>query len=256
MEITIKTFLIACPLVFLAGFVDAIGGGGGLISLPAYILAGLPPHMAVATNKLSSACGTALATGRFIKHKLVDIKLAIPSVICAMVGSFIGAKLSLLTDERILEIALLPVLCIAAFFVLNKKLFGTDIPDEQLLLNRRTYVVVSLSALFIGCYDGFYGPGTGTFLIIAFAVFAKIAVKRANTQSKIINLTTNITSLVVFILGGQIVWALGIAAAICNMGGSFIGSSLALTKGDKVIRPVILFVLALLAIKVVGSLIQ
>lgn len=104
--ITFKTFLIVAPLVFLGGFVDAIGGGGGLISLPAYLLAGIPSHMAIATNKLSSALETTVTTIRFIREKLVSLKYAIPGVICAMAGSFVGAKLSLITDEKILGIAM------------------------------------------------------------------------------------------------------------------------------------------------------
>ena len=99
MELTPKMFLIVCPMLFLAGFVDAIGGGGGLISLPAYLFAGLPIHAAIATNKLSSTCGTALATVRFIRHKLVDYKLAVPSVICAVIGSSLGAQFSLRMDD-------------------------------------------------------------------------------------------------------------------------------------------------------------
>ena len=93
MELTIGTFLFVCPLLFLAGLVDAIGGGGGLISLPAYLIAGVPVHQAIATNKLSSTCGTTLATARFIRNKLVNFKLAVPSVVSAIIGSSIGAKL-------------------------------------------------------------------------------------------------------------------------------------------------------------------
>ena len=104
MEITYQTFLIVCPFLFLAGLIDAIGGGGGLISLPAYLIAGLPPHAAVATNKLSSTCGTTLATLRFIKNGLVNLKLAIPSVIAAIIGSSIGANLSLLIKEEIMQL--------------------------------------------------------------------------------------------------------------------------------------------------------
>ena len=102
MEITYQTFLIVCPFLFLAGLIDAIGGGGGLISLPAYLIAGLPPHAAVATNKMSSTCGTTLATFRFIKNKLVNFKLAVPSIIAAIIGSTIGANLSLLLSENIM----------------------------------------------------------------------------------------------------------------------------------------------------------
>ena len=95
MELTLQTFLIVCPMLFLAGLIDAIGGGGGLISLPAYLLAGIPVHQAVATNKLSNSCGTALVTFRFIKNKLINFKLAIPSVIAAIAGSSIGANISM-----------------------------------------------------------------------------------------------------------------------------------------------------------------
>ena len=115
MHLTPLTFLIVCPMLFLAGLVDAIGGGGGLISLPAYLLAGLPVHSAIATNKLSSACGTALATGRFIRKGLVNFRLAVPSVIAAVLGSSLGAKLSLAVSEAAMKYILLAVLPAAAF---------------------------------------------------------------------------------------------------------------------------------------------
>lgn len=241
-------FLIVCPMLFLAGFVDAIGGGGGLISLPAYLFAGLPIHAAIATNKLSSTCGTALATVRFIRHKLVDYKLAVPSVICAVIGSSLGAQLSLRMDDAIMKKVLFVVLPVAAFFVLNKHLFKDS--GEEAKTDKRTYIVAAVAAFVIGVYDGFYGPGTGTFLIIAFTVFAKMGLTAANAQTKVINLTTNITSLVVFLMSGQVVILLGIAAAVCNMAGNYIGAGLAMEKGSKIVRPVILVVLALLLIKI------
>ena len=132
MELTLTTFLIVCPLLFLAGFVDAIGGGGGLISLPAYLLAGLPMHQAIATNKLSSACGTTLATMRFIKNGLVNLRFAVPSVISAIIGSSIGAKLSLVTDEGLMEYLLIFVLPLAAFIV-NKYYFLLVLPVPSVI---------------------------------------------------------------------------------------------------------------------------
>lgn len=251
MTLSIGTFLFVCPLLFLAGLVDAIGGGGGLISLPAYLIAGLPMHQAVATNKLSSTCGTTLATLRFIKNKLVNFKLAIPSVISAIIGSSIGAKLSLMMDERIMEYILFVVLPLAAFIVLNKKLFK-DNPDAKLTLNAKTYMTAVIAALIIGMYDGFYGPGTGTFLIIAFTTFAKISVGSANAQAKVINLTTNITSLIIFILNGQVLFSLGLAAAACNMLGGYIGAGLVINKGSRIVKPTILLVLLLLFLKILG----
>ncbi len=249
MELGFQEFLIVCPLVFLAGFVDSIGGGGGIISLPAYMFAGVPTHMAIATNKLSSSLGTAITVGRFIKERLIDLKLAIPTVICAMIGSSLGAKLSLGVDEKLLGIILIPVLFIAAFLVINKNMFKEDGADN--VINRRTYLVGCLAALFIGGYDGFYGPGTGTFLIIAFHVFAKLDTKLSNAQAKAINLTTNVSSLVVYVFGGQVIWALGIAAAISNMVGNYFGSKLAVTKGSRITRPIIIVVLGLLLVKII-----
>lgn len=251
MTLSIGTFLFVCPLLFLAGLVDAIGGGGGLISLPAYLIAGLPMHQAVATNKLSSTCGTTLATVRFIKNGLVNFKLAVPSVISAVIGSSIGARLSLMMDEKIMEYILFAVLPLAAFIVLNKKLFK-DNPESELVLNAKTYITAIIAALIIGMYDGFYGPGTGTFLIIAFTTFAKVSIGCANAQAKVINLTTNITSLVIFILNGQVLFSLGLAAAACNMLGGYIGAGLVINKGSRIVKPTILLVLLLLFLKILG----
>ena len=249
MELTPLMFVIVCPMLFLAGMVDAIGGGGGLISLPAYLFAGLPVHMAIATNKLSSSCGTALATWRFIRKGLVHFRLAVPSVIAAVMGSSLGARLSLTVSETVMKYILLAVLPAAAFFVLNRRLFRNE-GKHAAAADRRTLVVCIAAAFVIGMYDGFYGPGTGTLLIIAFTVFARMTVESANGQAKVINLTTNITSLTVFLLNGQVLFPLGLAGALCNMAGSWIGSGLAITKGAKIARPVILLVLLLLLAKI------
>ena len=247
MTITPATFLIVCPLLFLAGFVDSIGGGGGLISLPAYLLAGLPVHRAIATNKLSSACGTSLSFARFCRRGFVSPKLAVPSVAAALVGSALGARLSLSVSEESMKYILFVVLPAAAFFVLNPHLFrdrgGSAAADGKTLL------IAVLSAFFIGGYDGFYGPGTGTFLIITFTVFAGMSVNAANGQAKAINLASNVASLAVYLANGQVIFLLGLAGAVCNMAGCYLGSGLALSKGTKIVRPVILAVLALLFLK-------
>ncbi len=252
MTLTPRMFLIVCPLLFLAGLVDSIGGGGGLISLPAYLFAGLPVHAAVATNKLSSACGTSVVTARFIKNGLVNFRVVLPGVAAAMLGSAIGARLSLLASEALIRWLLLPVLPIAAFFVLNHHLFP-DRENAPAVADRRTILVCVIAALIIGVYDGFYGPGTGTFLIIAFTVFAKMSVGAANAQAKVINLTTNLTSLAVFLASGQVVIMLGLAAAACNMLGGWVGSGLAMQKGTKITRPTILIVLLLLLFKILTN---
>lgn len=251
MEITYQTFLIVCPFLFLAGLIDAIGGGGGLISLPAYLIAGLPPHTAIATNKMSSTCGTALATYRFIRNGLVNFKLAIPAVIAAIAGSTIGANISLLVSDDIMLYVMVAILPLCAFLVLNKKLFH-DGGNDVIVLNKRLYLIAALSAFVIGMYDGFYGPGTGTFLIIAFTVFAKLSIKTSNAQAKVINLTSNITSLIIFLINGEVLLSVGLAAAACNMIGGYIGAGLVMKNGAKIVKPSIIFVLILLALKVLG----
>ena len=250
MRMSASSFLIVCPMLFLAGFVDSIAGGGGLISLPAYLLAGLPVHTAIGTNKFSSAFGTTLSTVRFIRQRLVIARFAIPSVFFGFSGSAIGAKLSLLVSETVLKSLLLVVLPIAAFCVLNRRIFRPH-ESDNIKYDFKTFFVVMLSAFLVGIYDGLYGPGTGTFLIIAFSVFAKFSIKRANAHTKVINLSTNIAALVVFLLNGQVLIPLGIAAAVSNMLGNYAGSGLVMTKGVKIVKPLIIFVLTLLLIKII-----
>lgn len=223
MTLTPFMFLLVCPFLFLAGFVDSIAGGGGLVSMPIYLLAGLPPHTAVATNKLSSTCGTALTTVRFVKNKLINLKLAVPSVIAAVAGSSLGARISLSISETVLRNIIICVLPVAAFFVLNKKMFSGE-GKKAAAVTKRTVTVSMISAFLIGVYDGLYGPGTGSFLIIAFTVFAHLTVEAANAQAKAINLTTNVTALVLFLISGKVLVPLGLAAAACNMAGNYVGS--------------------------------
>jgi uncharacterized membrane protein YfcA len=243
-------FLLVCPFLFLAGFVDSIAGGGGLISMPVYLLAGLPPHTAVATNKLSSTCGTALTTVRFMKNNLINLKLAVPSILAAIAGSSLGARISMSLDENILRNIIICVLPVAAFFVLNKKMFSRE-GGKTAAVTIRTVTVSMTAAFLIGIYDGLYGPGTGSFLIIAFTVFAHLSVEAANAQAKAINLTTNLTALTLFLLSGKVLLPLGIAGAVCNMAGNYIGSGLVMKKGGKIVRPLLLAVLVILFIRLI-----
>ena len=245
----ILTYLIVCPMLFLAGFVDSIAGGGGLISLPAYILAGLPIHNAIATNKLSSTCGTTLSLVRFIRNRLIDLRMAIPSVVAGVAGSFIGARLSLLIPETFLKNLLLFVLPVSAFMVLNHKIFK-DNGGDQAEITAKTLVIIILSSFIIGTYDGLYGPGTGTFIIIAFTVFAKMGIASANAHCKAINTATNVTALIIFILNGNIWISLGLAAAVFNMLGNYVGSYLAIKQSTRITKPLIIVVLILLFIKI------
>lgn len=252
MELTWTTFLIVCPMVFLAGFVDAIGGGGGLISLPAYFLAGVPVHHALATNKLSSATGTVISTIRICKNTIIRWKLAVPAICLALLGSHIGTRLTMLVDEQILKHVLMVVLPVVAFFVLRKNSLVSE--KEERLSERREAVTTWIGAFLIGGYDGFYGPGTGTFMIIVLLGFAHMTSMEAAAYTKLVNLSSNIASLVTFLLGGQVVIVLGLAAGIFSIAGHYAGSGMVLKNGTKIIRPIILVVLALLFVKIIFDL--
>ncbi|MCR4714246.1 MAG: TSUP family transporter [Treponemataceae bacterium] len=133
---------------------------------------------------------------------------------------------------------------------MNKKLFK-DNAGKSVEFNRKTLVVVIIAAFIIGIYDGLYGPGTGTFLIIVFTVFAKMPTASANAHTKVINLSTNIAALVVFIMNGQVLFTIGIAAAASNMLGNYIGAGLVMTKGSKIVKPIVIIVLLLLLVKII-----
>lgn len=253
MELQLLHFLIVCPLVFLAGFVDAVAGGGGLISLPAYMMCGLPVHMAIATNKMSSAMGTALATWRYAANGFINWKLAPFCIICAFIGSAGGANLALLISENALRALLLLILPLTALYVMrSQSLAGTTPTAAPGQTNQqRVMLLAALAALFIGVYDGFYGPGTGTFLILLLVGLAKMPLTQANGLTKVINLTTNLAALLVFLLNAQVLLPLGLTAGCFSLTGNYLGTRCFTERGAAVARPIILLVLLIFFIKTV-----
>ena len=234
--------------VFLASFVDAIGGGGGIISLPTYLLAGLPTHFALGTNKLSASIGTAASTFRYIKNGYADWGLGIPSVILALLGASFGTSLQLMIDEKYLKYMLLLVLPAVAFVMLRQK----QLPEErgEIAPWKQRFIVWGTS-LVIGTYDGFYGPGTGTFLLLIFCNFAKLDVRTASGNMKLVNFASNIGAVTTSLMAGKALIAMGLITSVFSMAGHYIGAGLTIKNGSKIVRPVIFVVLALLAVKVV-----
>ena len=244
-----EQFLIVCPLVFLAGFVDSIAGGGGLISFPAYLLAGVPVHVILGTSKLSAFPGAIVAAARFAKSGLVQWKLALPCGLIAALGAFAGARIALGVDEAVIRSLMVVVLPVVAFYVLRSKPDPGE--EEKAELPFEKLLIPSLAASFvIGAYDGFYGPGTGTFLILVFAGPLKMHMKHSAGISKVVNLAADIGALLTFTASGKVNVALGVAAALFCMAGSYFGSGLVVNNGQKIVRPVILTVLVLLFAKI------
>ena len=246
-DLSIITFLIVCPLTFLGGFVDAVAGGGGLISLPAYMIAGLPVHNAIATNKLSSGMGTTVATYRLASLGYIPWRKAALCIVMAVIGSSTGAKLALMVDADLFKKLMLVIIPLTAIYVMRNK--NMDEPKEP-LGDRQTVIRASIVALLIGVYDGFYGPGTGTFLILLLSGFAHISLKESNGIAKSINLTTNLSSLAVYLMNGKVIILLGLAGGLFGIVGNYIGVTFFKNKGAKAVRPLMIVVLVIFFIKI------
>ena len=250
--LTPKMVIIVAVGIFLAAFIDGISGGGGIIAIPTYLIAGLPPHLALGTNKLSSVLGKAVSTGRFIRRGYVDWKLGLPAIALAIIGAHLGTRLQLAIDERYLKWLLLLVLPIVAFAVLRQK----ELPEEpgEIPPGRRAAIVWA-SAFVLGAYDGFYGPGVGTFLLLIFCNLAKMDVRTAAGTVKLVNFAANIGAVVTSFMAGKVFLALGLIAGAASVTGHYFGAGLAIRDGSKIVRPVVLIVLIALAIKVITELV-
>lgn len=249
----LSAYFIVLPLTFFAGLVDAMAGGGGLISVPAYLAAGLPPQLALGTNKLSSAAGTTLATWRYLRHRYIDLKTALLSAVFAIVGSHLGARSVLLVDADLFRWALVILLPLVAILtLLNKDRGLRDL--SHTFTGPRRFVGLVLTSTLLGFYDGIFGPGTGTFLIIFFMWFLRYDLVKANGNTKLVNLATNLSALFTFIAADQVAFRLGGAAALSSIAGNLLGSQLVVRRGNHYIKPMLLFALALLLGKIVMDL--
>jgi len=234
--------------VGLAGFVDAIAGGGGLISLPAYWIAGLPGVQAVATNKLSACMGATISFTRYAKSGFIPWKTAIPSVVCAMLGAPVGAWIASLIDRQVFNWVILVLLPPVAYYVLKDKNLSEA---GQPLPFRRTVMVSCAISLVMGVYDGFFGPGTGVFLILLLTSLAHLDLRRANGLCKAINWATNVSSLVSYLLMGKVLVPLALTAGCFSIVGTYLGTKVFEKKGARSVRPLMLIVLAIFFIKLI-----
>jgi uncharacterized membrane protein YfcA len=244
--------LILCPLVFLAGFEDSVAGGGGLISLPAYLLCGFPAHLAAGTNKVVNGIGTLTAAGKFIHNGKIRLKYALVAGAGAMVGSAVGTRIALLLNENVLKIVMLCALPLVAVALFLKKDFGSETAVSKRAENPKRDILISLAiGLGIGCYDGMVGPGTGTFMIMAFTALMGMNLLTASGCAKVGNLASNIASAVIWLMNGQVMLELVIPAAACSIAGNYLGARFAIRGGSKRVRYMIFAVLALLFGKMV-----
>jgi uncharacterized membrane protein YfcA len=229
----------------LAGFVDAVAGGGGLISIPALLFAGLPPVAALATNKMQSACGTAMAVVTYWRRGFINLRSLIPAAALTLCGSFLGALAVKRLDTSILT-AMVPValIGIALYFLFAPKLSDAD-RHARLPFAR----FVPVLGFCLGFYDGIFGPGTGSFMTIGFVTLFGLGLTRATGHTKLLNLVSNTAALLVFIPSGDVLWPAAIAMAIGQIVGGYLGARTGIRYGARLIRPLVVAVSIALALK-------
>ncbi len=243
--ISLPMLIFVCVMVGLAGFVDASAGGGGLITLPVYMLTGLPVHSIYAANKFSSSCGTTFASLMFLRKGALELKVALTAAAASFLGSALAARLVLVLSDEALKTLVLVMLPLAALVIFAQR----KQPEEDRsgsIPTHRKLLLAALIGLLIGGYDGLVGPGTGTFAILAFTAVLRYDLRTASGNAKILNLSSNYASLATYILAGNVPFALAIPCGLCNILGALLGSHFALSKGAKFIRPMMLLVMVLL----------
>lgn len=238
---------------FAAGLVDAIAGGGGLITLPALLAVGLPPHVALGTNKGQAVFGAASSLWAFVRAGRVDRQRA-PRVFGAgFAGSLLGAALVLLLDPARLKPLILILLVAAAIAVTVIR--PASVHVDRALPRRPRWVAIAIAA-GVGVYDGFFGPGTGTFLIVLFAWLLHDPLVEASANAKAANFGTNLAAVLIFGTQGAILWPIAIAMGLAQLTGAQIGTRIAVRGGHRVVRAVALSVVAALVVKVAYDLVR
>ena len=231
---TVGILLLLVLISFIAGFIDSIAGGGGLLILPALLLVGVPPQTALGTSKFTGAFGTMAALFNFIRSRTIVWKVIGHGIFFSLIGSYIGANCVLLISEEIVAIVIVALLPIgmAAALIPKKKMSTT----RQSWSKTTLWFWIPLVCIVIGFYDGFFGPGTGSLLIMAFHIFFGISLSAASGTAKVFNLVSNVGAVTTFLFAGKCLLFLAIPMALANMIGNYIGSKLVIKKGDNIVR--------------------
>ncbi|MEY4668630.1 MAG: hypothetical protein RL518_1329 [Pseudomonadota bacterium] len=247
-------YLFLALFAFLAGLVDSVSGGGGLIQLPALLVAfpSAPIALLFGTNKFSSVFGTAVAAVRFSRAQSVPMKTCGIAGGMAFIFSFLGARSVSLLDPTLIR----PLVIVALFLVLAYTVFKPSLGDMHIpkVAPHREGLVSGCIGGVLGFYDGFFGPGTGSFMLVALVTVLGFDFMRANTLAKVMNVATNIAALAYFIPTGNVLYSLAIVMALANVAGSLVGVTLALTKGARFVRGMLIVVVLALLIKQISQL--
>lgn len=237
---------------FFSGVIDAVCGGGGLLSMPMYMAVGFPPHYVTGTNQCSIFFGGVTSLLRYMRGGHVHWPTALITGPLAVIGAFLGARLNLVLPERVLEIVMVLLIPVAAAVILTKRSFGEKNRVDT-LSGRRKLLGAVFIGLVVGAYQGFYGAGSGAFFLLGFCLIHRLDLTRASGNTKFVAFCANLSSAATFALSGMVVWPAVLLATVFNVAGSYIGAGLAMKKGAQVIRPMFLFVLALLFVRLITT---
>ena len=237
------TLCLLCGVTFLAGVIDSIAGGGGLLRLPALLVAGIPAQQALGTNKFVGTMGTTAAMLNFARKGLILWKLALIGIPCALLGSAAGSRCILSFDSATAGKILIALLPIAAVVTLIPR---RSIVSKETFTSLDTVVLTPLICFVVGFYDGFFGPGAGSFFIITFHLCLKMNLIRASALTKVFNLSSNLGALIVFLLHGQVLFVYAIPMTVADVVGNLVGSQLAIRTGPVMVRRFLMLSLGIL----------
>lgn len=244
----ITKLMIIIPVFFVAGVIDSIGGGGGLIALPTYLMIGLPIRTAYGCNKLQAGLGNLVSAIKYFRNNMVDLKIALISAITAMTGAYVGTKIIFLLPEETIQRAITVALpAIAVVMVLRKTDARNVIMKSE--ISRKTILQALLVGLIMGFYNSLFGPGVGTIAIIGFTMIMHYDARVASGNGKVLIVLTNAIALVSYIKTGNVAYEIAAPAAISAILGNLVGVNLAIKKGEKIIKPVMLVIVILTVIK-------
>lgn len=248
-------FVVLGLAAMLAGFVDAVVGGGGLIQIPALFTAfpHTSPAVLFGTNKLASIAGTASAAYQYSRRVSTPWEIALPGALAAFIGSWYGAKTVALLDPALLRPLILVLLCAVAVYTFRRKDFGADREGPIPVIHHALSKTLLIGGV-IGFYDGFFGPGTGSFLIFAFIQMLGMSFLRASATAKLVNVSTNVAAIAYFAASVELMLGLAGVMAVCNLSGAVLGSRLAIRRGSGFVRKIFLGVVSVLILRMLFDL--
>ena len=239
--------------MFLAGFIDSLAGGGGIITLPAYLIFGINPAQLLGTNKLSSCMGTTISAWKFKDRIKISRKLLLWLMALALGFSVVGAAMTLLIDPKNLKFVILLVIPIVAAFVITNKNLGATETRQHIGIKKSNKAAQRIAAS-VACYDGFLGPGTGTMLAVFLSKYAGFDLVQSTAIAKVLNLCSNLFSLIFFLMVGAVNIKLGLMMGMFNIAGNSLGVYVGKRRGAKIIRPLIILVCIMIACRVIYDL--